>query len=180
MRWLCTGSCFCQPMILSLHLCVRSSSILSLLMCLCFSHLLRFFSLWSSQNVVASLFSKQFSLSVLLSFQTFLYLFAIRKVGQWKTLSGQRKTLSSQRKIWFGFQESVFPFGCVLFSGKWFPGNHFPNFPVFVCHQKSWSTKNTFQSKENLAWFSGKCFPEKFGRKTLSGSCEKFINVIIC
>jgi len=28
-------------------------------------------------------------------------LFAIRKVGQ-------RKTLSSQRKIWFGFQESVF------------------------------------------------------------------------
>jgi hypothetical protein len=28
-------------------------------------------------------------------------LFAIRKVGQ-------RKTLSSQRKIWLGFQESVF------------------------------------------------------------------------
>jgi hypothetical protein len=21
-----------------------------------------------------------------------------------------------------------------LFPGKWFPGNHFPNFPVFVCH----------------------------------------------
>ena len=34
-------------------------------------------------------------------FQTFLYLFAIRKVGQ-------RKTLSNQRKIWLGFQESVF------------------------------------------------------------------------
>ena len=31
--------------------------------------------------------------------------------------------------------------------------------------------KNTFQSKENLAWFSGKCFLGKFGRKTLSGSC---------
>jgi hypothetical protein len=30
-----------------------------------------------------------------------LCLFAIRKVGQ-------RKTLSSQRKIWLGFQESVF------------------------------------------------------------------------
>jgi hypothetical protein len=28
-------------------------------------------------------------------------LFAIRKIGQ-------RKTLSSQRKIWFGFQKSVF------------------------------------------------------------------------
>jgi hypothetical protein len=35
------------------------------------------------------------------TFQTFLYLFTIRKVGQ-------RKTLSSQRKIWLGFQESVF------------------------------------------------------------------------
>jgi len=32
------------------------------------------------------------------TFQTFLCLFAIRKVGQRKTLSGQRKTLSSQRK----------------------------------------------------------------------------------
>jgi len=35
------------------------------------------------------------------TFQTFMCLFAIRKVGQ-------RKILSSQRKIWFGFQESVF------------------------------------------------------------------------
>ena len=35
------------------------------------------------------------------TFQTFLYLFAIRKVGE-------RKTFSSQRKIWLGFQESVF------------------------------------------------------------------------
>jgi hypothetical protein len=37
-----------------------------------------------------------------------MYLFAIRKVGQQKILSGKRKTLSSQRKIWFGFQENVF------------------------------------------------------------------------
>jgi len=37
-----------------------------------------------------------------------------------------------------------------------------------------------FPVKKNLAWFSGKCFPGKFGRKTLSGSCEKFRNVIIC
>jgi len=28
-----------------------------------------------------------------------------------------------------------------------------------------------------LAGFPGKCFPEKFGRKTLSGSCEKIQNV---
>jgi len=36
-----------------------------------------------------------------ITFQTFLCLFAIRKVDQ-------RKTLSSQRKIWLDFQESVF------------------------------------------------------------------------
>jgi len=42
-----------------------------------------------------------------------LCLFAIRKVGQWKTLSGQRK-------IWFGFQESIFPFSCVCFSESGF------------------------------------------------------------
>ena len=44
-----------------------------------------------------------------------------------------------------------------MFPGKSFPENHFPNFPVFVCHEKSWSTENTFQSKENLG---GKHFPE--------------------
>jgi len=36
-----------------------------------------------------------------ITFQTFLCLFVIRKVGQ-------QKTFSSQRKIWLGFQESVF------------------------------------------------------------------------
>jgi len=30
-----------------------------------------------------------------------------------------------------------------------------------------------------LAWFPEKCFPEKFGRKTLSESCEKFRNIIL-
>jgi len=30
-----------------------------------------------------------------------------------------------------------------------------------------------------LAWFLGKCFPEKFGPKTFSGSCEKFKNIIL-
>jgi hypothetical protein len=33
--------------------------------------------------------------------QTFMYLFVIKKVGQWKILSGQRK-------IWLDFQKSVF------------------------------------------------------------------------
>jgi hypothetical protein len=36
-----------------------------------------------------------------------------------------------------------------------------------------------FLVKEKFAWFSGKCFPEKFGRKILSRSCEKFRNVIL-
>jgi len=42
------------------------------------------------------------------TFQTFLCLFTIRKVGQRKTLFGQWKTLYNQRKIWFDFQERVF------------------------------------------------------------------------
>jgi hypothetical protein len=46
-----------------------------------------------------------------ITFQTFLCLFDIRKVGQ-------RKTLSSQRKIWLGFQESVF---LANLNGKHFP-----------------------------------------------------------
>ena len=77
------------------------------------------------------------------------------------------------------FSGKCFPFWLCLFSGKWFPGKHFPNFHVFVCHWESWSTENTLQSKKNLAWFLGKCFPEKFERKTLSGSCKKFRNVIL-
>ena len=33
--------------------------------------------------------------------------------------------------------------------------------------------------KKNLDWFSGKCFPRIFRRKTLSESCEKFRNIIL-
>jgi len=39
--------------------------------------------------------------------------------------------------------------------------------------------ENTFQLKKNLAWFPVKCFPEKFERKTLFESYEKFRNVIL-
>ena len=38
-----------------------------------------------------------------------------------------------------------------LFYEKWFPENHFPNFHVFIYHEKSWSTKNTFMPKKNLS-----------------------------
>ena len=66
------------------------------------------------------------------------------------TFRSMENTFQSKKNlIWF--PGKCFPFWLCLFSGKWFPGNHFPNFPVFVCHQKSWSTENTFQSKKNLA-----------------------------
>ena len=72
-----------------------------------------------------------------------------------------------------------FQLGMRLFSRKQFSGNHFSNFSVFICHQKSQSTENTFQLKKNLAWFSGTCFFFYFGRKTLFRSCEKIRNVIL-
>ena len=55
-----------------------------------------------------------------------------------------------------------------LFPENWFLRNHFPNFPVFICRWKSWSTEKTFRSKENLAWFPGKCFPFILDRKYFS------------
>jgi hypothetical protein len=64
-------------------------------------------------------------------------LFAIRKVGQRKTLFGQRKTLfgqrktlSSQRKIWLGLQKSVFSFGYVCFPESGFRET---TFQTFMC-----------------------------------------------
>jgi hypothetical protein len=50
-------------------------------------------------------------------------LFAIRKVGQ-------RKTLSSQRKIWLGFQESVF---LKNLGGKHFSGSCEKFRNVIIC-----------------------------------------------
>jgi len=50
---------------------------------------------------------------------------------------------------------------------------------VFVCHYKSWSTKNTFRLKKNLIWFPEKYFPFILGGKHFSESCEKFRNVIL-
>jgi hypothetical protein len=68
----------------------------------------------------------------------------LEKGGQRKTFSGQRKTLSSQRKhflvngkhfpvkrkFWFGFQGSVFPFGCVCFPES---GFREITFQTFLC-----------------------------------------------
>ena len=84
---------------------------------------------WSTKNTFQSIsvkekfdlvFRKVFSFSCVcftesgfreITFQTFLCLFASRKVGQWKTLS-------NKRKIWLGFQKSVFL--------KNLGGKHFP------------------------------------------------------
>jgi hypothetical protein len=59
-------------------------------------------------------------------------------------------------------------FGVYLFGGKWFLKNYFSNFHVFVCHYKSWSTKNIFQSKKNLTWFPEKRFPFILDGKQIS------------
>jgi len=39
--------------------------------------------------------------------------------------------------------------------------------------------KKYFPVKKNLIWFKEKCFSKKFRRKTFSGKCEKFRNVIL-
>jgi hypothetical protein len=108
-------------------------------------------------------------------------LFAIRKVGQRKTifgqqkiLSGQGKTLSSQRKysqrkIWFGFQESVFHFGCVCFPESGFRETIFQTFLCLFAIREvgQWKTLSSqrkiwlgFQENVFLKNLGGKHFPE--------------------
>jgi hypothetical protein len=57
-------------------------------------------------------------------------LFTIKKIGQQKTLFGQQKTLSIKKKNWFGFQKSVFLFGCVCFPESGFRET---TFQTFLC-----------------------------------------------
>jgi len=96
------------------------------------------------------------------TFQTFMCLFAIRKVGQRKTLSGQRKTLSSQIKIWFGFQENVFSFGCVCFPESGFREITFQTFLCLFAIKKVGQMKFwlDFQESVFLENLGGKHFPE--------------------
>jgi len=54
----------------------------------------------------------------------------------------------------------------------------FKIFYVYLSLKKLVNKKH-FPVKKNLASFSGKFFSGKFGRKTFSGSCEKFRNVIL-
>ena len=61
--------------------------------------------------------------------------------------------------------------GCVCFSKT---GFRKITFQTFLC-----LTENTFQSKKFFFLVSRKVFSFYFGWKTLSGSCEKFRNVIL-
>jgi len=76
-----------------------------------------------------------------ITFQTFLCLFFIRKVGQ-------RKTLSSQRKIWLGFQKSVFLFGCVCFPESGFRETTFQTFLCLFAFKKVGQRKTLSSQKK--------------------------------
>jgi hypothetical protein len=82
-------------------------------------------------------------------------LFVIRKVGQ-------RKHFPVKEKFGLVSRKSFSKLSCICLPlEKLVNGKHFP-------------------VKEKIGLVSGKYFPRKFGRKTLSGSCEKFRNVITC
>ena len=74
-------------------------------------------------------------------------MFAIRKVGQRKILSGHRKRLSSQRKIWLGFQENIYLEIKPNFSltEKCFPLTNFSNSKQTQENLKSGFWKSEFQ-----------------------------------
>jgi len=92
------------------------------------------------------------------TFQTFLCLFAIRKVGQ-------RKTLSGQRKFWFGFQKSVFPFGCVCFSESGFRKTTFQTFLCFFVIRKVGQQKTLSSQRKIWLDFQESVFLENLGGK---------------
>jgi hypothetical protein len=50
---------------------------------------------------------------------------------------------------------------------------------MFVCLLEKLINKKHFSIKKNLAWFRGKYFSRKSGRKTLYRSYEKFRNIIL-
>jgi hypothetical protein len=119
-------------------------------------------------------------------------LFAIRKVGQRKTLSGQRKTLFSQRK-YFPVNGKHFPvkekFGLVfrkIFSllavfvfRKMVSRKPLSKLScVFLPLEKLVNEKH-FPIKEKFDLIFRKVFSFYFGRKTLFRSCEKFKNKIL-
>ena len=92
-------------------------------------------------------------------------MFAIKKVGQQKTLSGQWKTLSSQRKIWFSFQESIFSFGCVCFLESGFPETTFQTFLCLFAIRKVGQRKTLSSQRKIWLGFQESVFLENLGGK---------------
>jgi hypothetical protein len=92
-------------------------------------------------------------------------LFAIRKVGQRKTLSGQRKTLFSQRKIWFGFQENIFPFDCVCFPESGFRETTFQTLLCLFAIRKVGQQKILSSQRKIWLGFQESVFLENLGEK---------------
>jgi hypothetical protein len=76
---------------------------------------------------------------------------------------------------WGGNKKSYLDLGYVCFRES---GFHETTFLCLFVIRKVGQRK-TLYSQKNLAWFLGKCFPGNFGWKILSGSCEKFKNIIL-
>jgi hypothetical protein len=93
-----------------------------------------------------------------INFQTFMCLFAIRKVGQ-------RKTLFSQRKIWFSFQEGVFPFGRVCFPRSGFQETTFQTFLYLFAIRKVDQRKTLSSQRKIWLGFQESVFVKNLGGK---------------
>jgi len=76
-----------------------------------------------------------------------------------------KKTLSSQRKIWFGFQESVFLFGCVCFSENDFREITFQTFLCLFAIRKVGQQKILSSQRKNWLGFQESVFLENLGGK---------------
>jgi hypothetical protein len=81
------------------------------------------------------------------------------------------ETLSSQRKIWFSFQESVFPFGCVCFPESGFRETTFQTFLCLFVIRKVGQRK-IFSSQRKI-WLG---FQESVFLKNLGG--KHFLEVV--
>jgi hypothetical protein len=95
-------------------------------------------------------------------------LFAIRKVGQRKTLFSQRKHFSVNEntfRIWFGFQESVFPFGCVCFPESDFRETTFQTFLCLFAIRKGGQRKTLSSQRKIWLGFQESVFLENLGGK---------------
>ena len=89
------------------------------------------------------------------------------------------KTLSGQRKIWFGFQESVFPFGCVCFPESSFREITFQTFLYLFAIRKVGHRKTLFSQRKIWLGFQESVFLKNLGGKHFP-EVVKNRNVIIC